>query len=642
LEALLILLFLNKKRMKSSARLYLVILFIFKVWMNSDQLFSQTARNQLNYDVIFYGLDLEMSDTSTYIQGFTQINIKLLENNDSLFFNLGSQLLVSKVTINTQEVEFKHYNDSLFLLANSPVVGEILQIIVYYEGDGSDALHDGAIFNKSTDFGQCTYSLTEPFASRYWFPCKEILEDKADSVHVYVTVPTGQRVGSNGLLIDEEQVNAGHTKFKWQSVYPVSFYLISVAIADYREYTIYADINDTIHMPVVNYIYNSDEYFSENKADIDTTVDLLKVFSDAFGIYPFYKEKYGHSLAPIGGGMEHQTMTTLLDFRFLLVAHELTHQWFGDKVTCKYWNDIWVNEGFASYGEYVALERLDSKIAAGDWMNSAQDIVLSEPGGSVYVSDEQVGDANRIFDNRTTYKKGAAIIHMIRYELNNDDLFFSILQEYLRRFSFKTATGDDFKEVLEEMSGISFDNFFEEWYYGEGYPKMAVSWFQMNDTLYISNRQTTSSPNVTDFFHVKVQYKLIFPGADSIIEFRQNLPDEMFTIYMPSPVYDIVVDPENYLLKKIISCYAADTGDIFLHPVLFYPNPVTDKLSLFSPTLTQPVDLYFYNISGIQVKSFNQVYPYNATLNVEDLDTGVYFIQLQAGSTSDIFKIIKN
>ena len=202
-----------------------------------------------------------------------------------------------------------------------------------------------------------------------------------------------------------------------------------------------------------------------------------------FGTYPFISEKYGHCVAPLGGGMEHQTMTTLANFNFLLVAHELAHQWFGDYVTCGSWQDIWINEGFASYAEYIACQYLQSQTNADLWMADAQTYVKSETDGSVFVPEAFSTDEERIFDYRLSYKKGAAIIHMIRGELQNDSLFFSILRDYLDRYKNDVATGEDFKEVLEEKSGRDFTAFFNQWFYGEGYPSITVNWKHEQDTL---------------------------------------------------------------------------------------------------------------------------------------------------------------
>ena len=158
---------------------------------------------------------------------------------------------------------------------------------------------------------------------------------------------------------------------------------------------------------------------------------MITSFSRLLMDYPFSEEKYGHAMAPMGGGMEHQTMTTLQDFGFFLVAHELAHQWFGDHITCGNWQDIWINEGFASYMEYVAAQELLGQEAADGWMTNAMSVAKSRTRGSVFVPEEGVEDEYRLFDYALSYKKGAILLHMIRYELDDDDLFFGALRQYL-------------------------------------------------------------------------------------------------------------------------------------------------------------------------------------------------------------------
>ncbi len=179
-------------------------------------------------------------------------------------------------------------------------------------------------------------------------------------------------------------------------------------------------------------------------------------------------------MAPMGGGMEHQTMTTLHDFSFYLVAHELAHQWFGDFITCGNWQDIWINEGFASYLEYVAAQELLGQAAADEWMANAMSIALRETSGSVYVPEERVDDTYRLFDYGLTYKKGATLLHMIRFILDDDALFFSTLKVYLEAYGNGLATGADFQEILESESGMDFSCFFDQWYYGEGFPEVQM------------------------------------------------------------------------------------------------------------------------------------------------------------------------
>lgn len=614
------------------------LLFLF----SERLLIAQSKLKQENYDVKFYGLDISINDTSTHIEGFVQIKIEIVAPADTLVFNLGGQLNVSKLIIGQAETSFIHKGDILTVFPQGLQTGQIISVYIYYKGDGNHAGAYGALFNRSNSYGRFTYSITEPFASKYWFPCKEVLSDKADSVHVHITVAENLKAGSNGLLTGIEPVSPGVVKYKWQSVYPVSYYLISVAVGNYLDYTFQSTLYDTLPpLPVVNYIYNSKTYFNNAKSSIDATGELLKLFSGLYGVYPFYKEKYGHCLVPIGGGMEHQTMTTIGDFGFELVAHELAHQWFGNFVTCKYWNDIWINEGFASYSEYIALENLKGTDAAKNWMNSAHDYVMLTNNGSVYVPEEDISDEDRIFDYGLSYKKGAAIIHMLRYELDNDSIFFSILKEFLKRYSFNTATGNDFKLVLEEMSGVNFDNFFNEWYYGQGYPIMDVSWFQLNDTLYITNYQTTSSPETTSFFHLKVQYRLITPTGDTLLELRQTKTEEIFKIFMPRGVVDIKVDPENYLIKQLMQVEPLDSGKILSGKFIFFPNPAKESITIFSRALATPFDAKIFDQNGIEVASYKNINPNGSSFSIARLIDGLYYLQIEYNGSIDTLKFIK-
>src|SRR6202008_424072 len=193
--------------------------------------------------------------------------------------------------------------------------------------------------------------------------------------------------------------------------------------------------------------------------------------STIYGLYPFHDEKYGHCMAPLGGGMEHQTMTTLGFFDFSIVAHEMGHQWWGDNVTCRTWNDIFLNEGFATYTEQLAIEHFDPTNAAAN-MLQAHNNVMSQLGGSVYNPDTT--NVNRIFSSRLSYDKGCAIIHSLRFVINNDTLFFNGLKNFQAQYHHSTASIDDFKISMENFTGMNFGQFFTQWIYGEGYPTFNV------------------------------------------------------------------------------------------------------------------------------------------------------------------------
>jgi aminopeptidase N len=202
-------------------------------------------------------------------------------------------------------------------------------------------------------------------------------------------------------------------------------------------------------------------------------------------------------MAPISGGMEHQTMTTQGWFEDGLTVHEMGHQWFGDNVTCASWSDIWLNEGFASYTEHLMWEYFYPGDELTD-MQSRHDDVMSEAGGSVWVLDSL--DAGAIFSGRLVYNKGAAIIHTMRFLINDDAMFFDILQTYQQTLADSTAHAADLKAIMESISGIDFTNYFNEWYYGQGYPTYSIEWNQINSSVYLQLDQITSMPGVTPFF----------------------------------------------------------------------------------------------------------------------------------------------
>ena len=240
----------------------------------------------------------------------------------------------------------------------------------------------------------------------------------------------------------------GKSRYEWKHKHPISYYLVSVAVAKYVEFNVFAHpAGSTDSILIQNFVYDNPATLQNFQQDIEETADFVELFSDLYGPYPFKDEKYGHCMAPLGGGMEHQTMTTQGSFNKNLTAHELGHQWFGDHVTCASWADIWVNEGFATYSEYLMLENLYPGEEVAE-MAGNHSSVMSQNNGAVWVEDSLNG--SRLFSSRLTYNKGASIIHTFRFILNNDSIFFRVLKKYLTKYSDSTALGTDLQKLLEE------------------------------------------------------------------------------------------------------------------------------------------------------------------------------------------------
>src|SRR5664280_1219214 len=240
----------------------------------------------------------------------------------------------------------------------------------------------------------------------------------------------------------------------------------------YTVYTNYYKYSPVDSMPVVHHIYP--ETFPSVQGVLDKTPLMIKIYSDRFGQYPFLKEKYGHAQFGWNGGMEHQTCSSMGTFAEDIISHELAHQWFGDKITCKDWHHIWLNEGFATYCTGLYLEAAYGPNYLSSYMQSQMEVAQTAVG-SIYVQD--ISNVNEIFNNARTYSKGSVVLHMLR-GIVGDTLFFRILKSYIAdsTLTYNVAVTEDFQKVAETVSGLNLEYFFSEWIYGENYPQYSLTW----------------------------------------------------------------------------------------------------------------------------------------------------------------------
>ncbi len=595
-----------------------------------------------NYDAGFYLLDLNISDSSTYISGRVSLRFTITaETADTLTFDMGAVLTADSVKIDSKAVSFSHPGNLLVvILPASLALGETRVADIYYHGLGSKSGNISGIYNKVNTYGKrYTWTLSEPLWALNWFPCKQSLTDKADSVYVFLSTDSNLKAGSNGRLTASVPLPGNRVRYEWKSRYPIAFYLISFAVGPYRDYSFYAKgpyISDSIL--VQNYIYDDDTYFAQNKESIDRTGDFLSLYSRLFGPYPFAAEKYGHCLTPSGGGMEHQTMTTLVNFSYTLVCHELAHQWFGDYVTCSSWQDIWVNEGFASYAEYLAYQYLSSQSDADSWIIRTQNYVKTARDGSIYVPADLQTDEDRIFDYRLTYAKGAAIIHMIRQEVGNDSLFFETLRDFLITYRNGTASGADFRDLLAEKTGKSFDRFFDQWYYGEGYPTHEINWTHQHDTLYINSIQTGTA--ATPVFDVLLEFGVKVNGRDTVLTFRQDSGYKHWQAYLPGVVTQVTADPHHWLLMAVSGLTRTDLARSQSKFVMT-PNPARDRITLRFAEPLQRYTLYISDLSGRIVHS-EVSESSRKTVDISGIPKGIYFVVVEENHLIYATRLVKN
>ncbi|MES2515531.1 MAG: M1 family aminopeptidase [Bacteroidota bacterium] len=612
------------------------------------------------YDLKFYHLNVNVERNTLFISGNVKSLAKVVTPTlDSFAFVLHENHTIDSVYVNGAKRNFIRRDSLVTATAGTPIPqNQLFYAIVYYKGTcptgGSAAIGDGYNMATSPSWGnQVTWSLSEAICAYQWFPCKQDLRDKIDSSWVYATTDSANMVGSNGRL--KNVVTIGNKKrYEWKSKYPIDYYLISVATAKYKPYILYAKpqylVNDSIY--IQNFVYdnaiNNSTWINGQRLELNKIVPTIELQSKLFGMYPFYKEKYGHCMAPLGGGMEHQTMTSLGFFDFELDAHELGHQWWGDHVTCAAWKDIFINEGWASYTEYLCHQYMTGTgTTPVQKMLDVHNNVMSQTGGSCYFTNADTMNSNVIFSSRLTYDKGSAVIHSLRYEINNDSVFFPAIRSFQAAYSFSTASVIDFKNHMQTQSGQNFAQFFNQWYYGEGYPTFAVSWNQGGGVFYLKSTQTTSKPTSIPLFMTHVDYRITRTAKpDTIVRLYHGQNIENYSFPLTGTVTSIGVDPNNWILNKVgtnthdLTLSASEIGQELAN-VFVGPNPTSDALNI-----------YLYNNDKATVEIFDvtgkhmltQSVNAHAEFDISKYANGVYTVSIKDknGNILKTSKVVKN
>lgn len=593
---------------------------------------SSTSDVGQAYDWIFAHCQWNIDPWQRFISGEVSHHIELLQTTDSIDFDLSNEMVISLVEVNGEAVTDYGFSseNAFYVKSASFATGGFHTVNITYSGEPKPnnflSFNQGFHGNSIPEI----WTLSEPFGSADWWPSKMSLDDKLDSVRIEITVPNGNKAASQGTL-ESVVDNADFTStYTWMHRYPIPAYLVSMAVTNYAEFSYFAELeNSTVE--ILNYVYPErleDEL--ERGAEI---VSMMELFSQLFGEYPYAQEKYGHAQASIPGGMEHSTMSTMSGLSYNLSAHELAHQWFGNKVTCGSWEDIWLNEGFATYANGLAIEFLKPD-EFDEWKASRISSVTSQPGGSVVVSDTL--DRSRIFDGRLSYNKGAYLLHMLRWVIG-DDVFFEGCRNYLAHpdHSFAYAHTEELIQIMEEVSGRDLTNFFADWYYGEGYPIYSAAYSVNAEGVILRIHQTQSHPSV-DFFEMPIAIRVVGEDADTTVVLDNEVQDQTYFIKTEFLVSTLEFDPESWILSKSEILLDQSLGGEEDLTVLAYPNPASTEVRFFSSAPAVTIDfLELYDVEG---KLFRRSEIPGGQLNgfrmsVDKLDAGIYVVRF--GDLSD-------
>ena len=543
---------------------------------------------ELAYDLKHLTFQLHITDTSTYLVGdVTAGAVVTADSLTSYIFELDSTVTIDSVKYDGSIASVNRTgNVSKILFPSTIFTGTYFNAEVFYHGvpPASGGFFTGLTHAVSSHGTEMVYSVSDPYAAQDWWPAKQCIDDKIDTVDMFVRVPAGVRDGSNGELVGVDSVSApGFWTYHWQTHYPIDYYLISISAARYVESRSYMHFTgSTDSMLIQNFFYDTTTFYPEYKAEYDSIGQIIDYFSTLFGRYPFWKEKYGMCYTTLPGGMEHQTMTTIgnpyTTFTpwTYIIAHELCHQWFGDHVTYRQWGDTWLSEGFATFAEQLFYNRFWTPAAAKNHRLLLNNNAMSTPCGRVWVTDTLSADS--LFYQRLVYNKGQAVVNMLRYTAPVDSLFFTVLQTYQQRFGYSNAATADLKSIADSVYGMNLDTFFNQWIYGQGFPEYRIWWNQTGTNVFLKLVQTASCAATTPLFSTFLELQLHSATADTFVKVYNNADTQVYSFTWSPTMTTVYLNPDVWTLCKLLGTVQLDTTlnapiPVNAKGVTVFPNP---------------------------------------------------------------------
>lgn len=612
------------------------------------------------YDVLNYRLNLDIRNCflSPYPHNFTGseiITFRIDTALNSITLNaVNTSLAIDSVGLSA--VSFTHTNNILTLNLNRTYnPAETTQVRIYYRhlnvSDGAFYTGNGGVFTDA-----------EPEGARKWFPSWDRPYDKA-TLDLTAKVPANAKLGSNGRLNDSTLI--GDTLYyHWISRDPISTYLIVMtAKVNYNLNIVYWHrISNPADSVPIRFYYNS----GENPVPMQNIiVDMTNYYSGKFGEMAF--EKNGFTTAPAPGftwgGMENQTLTTFCAgcWSSGLMSHEYAHQWYGDLVTCGTWADIWLNEGFATYTEALWAEHTGGYSSyKSTILNRASSYLSGNPGWPMYnpAWADSTPNVNVLFNYAITYCKGAGVLHMLRYVLQDTAIFFNCMRGYAMdtvNFKYKNAVTDDFTAKISAISGQNLSWFIDEWVKLPNHPVYQnIYQFTTNGgSNWTVGFQATQIQSNSPFHMMPIVLRISFAsGPDTTIRTLNKINNQIYYWNFNRQPTAFAFDPDNDIVLKqgstgpgIINGIVSNETPLKFELKQNYPNPFNAKSIIkYQIAKNSFVKLIVYNVSGQEVTTLvnEQLKPgtYEAEFDGTNYASGVYIVKMTAGSFTDMKKIV--
>jgi len=575
------------------------------------------AESTHSYDVLHYLIELELPMNSRYLEGAVTISARSNESNLTAVDLQLHDLNVDSIKVDGISVSYVHDSDTVYINLPQPYnQGDSFDIMVGYSGTCSDSM--GYFYYSSAH--KISYTLGCPFCTKQWLPCYDRMWDKADyGVEFYITVPDSFTVCANGTFLGIDS-SSGMATYHWKHDSPIAPYLIHFASSIFATYSDWYVPAPAESIEIKYFFWPQDSVYTTMA--FQHTVDMMGFYDSLYGDYPF--ERYGMViLSPFYyAGMEHQTLSSIWRTGFVghdyyLMAHEMSHMWWGDMVTCFGWVNVWLNEGFATYSDALYRKRIEGHQVFLNTMISRRSVYFAaEASHPRPLYDPTLVD---LFCLGHDYYKASWVLHMIRYLCGDDVTWLNFMATYRDSFAYGNASTDDANAILNQVLGGNYDWFFDEWVYEMGYPRYNVSWSKVyeapNWRLIIDiNQVQTIGPPV---FHMPLPIGVEYSTGDTILTMAINASPWHFECLLPFEPTGITVDPETWVIQQNTVTGVDELvvkGDLFVQKIQTIGRAINLKLSI-------PGLIKVYDITGRQVyETHSDELQYNPT------SSGIYHV----------------
>ncbi len=647
-----------------------------KDYNHKDQLLAEPSKKK--YDAVSYKIYLDwldiLNNPGVELRQFNAENdIKLVLTEATNEINIDAQrtLLINSVSINGEEIQnYTKDTEILKVSFNKELAaGTELELNINYTFSSKDTIGfylyekdptPGYLRNPET----IAYTMSEPDEARFWYPCNDMPSDKA-LFSISAKVPAGFQFISNGLLKNTEETDE-YSIFHWESNDLMATYLAvadaSIFVKLTEDYSLFHSPEKSIELQYYVWAIDtiSDGLFHPDKA-FHAFPDMMKFFEENYGAYPF--EKYAHiTVAPYEfGGMEHQTATTihrnwLTGWVTHGVVHELAHHWLGDLITCNTWQDIWINEGGATWSEalYFSQKNRYDKVLLNYRQEYIDDAQFFTPISEV--------KTNILFGAHYSlvYYKSGWFYHMMSEMLGREN-FLAALRNIIEKYKFQSVTTEMFLSALKEFvpnPPVDWDTFFNQWITTPGHPIYRIGYKteDLSDDstkVYVSINQEKITEDDVDFYKMPIRFSTTDLEGNILFttqQFMNDRKDQHFEFNAPIGFDNVIVDSMSVLYQSIPGGYNLVASDEQIDATKLYPNVIsngeTATLIYNMPAASQH-EISIVDLNGRKVKNVFQGVKNSNTnelkFSVARLSPGVYFIQIisEYGIESKEFFIIE-